>query len=52
MLGKRAYRVDDLDLTHRGARYTFHVDGIQEGTAYLSPVIETQSETPDETAEI
>lgn len=45
VLGKRAIAVGETwTFTHRGARYTFRVDGIQEGQAYLSPVLEKESE--------
>ncbi len=50
VLGKRAVSVGETwTFTHRGARYTFRVDGVQEGSAYLSPVIETGTESPEAT---
>ena len=48
VLGKRAIAVGETwTFTHRGARYTFRVDGIQEGQAYLSPVLEKESEATE-----
>ena len=52
VLGKRAIAVGETwTFTHRGARYTFRVDGIQEGRAYLSPVINNNTDPAEDASE-
>lgn len=53
VLGKRVVRIgENWTFAHRGERYTFRLDGILEGRAYLSPVISTIEESVTEPAEI